>query len=171
MTDRQDERWVEASDSEQTQIEQVREDVSSTFEAISNDIAEAADTAQKSGKSLEQLQTDTGQDFLKSEAQRRELFQSVVYTSLGIVFLLYLVLICWIFRHMGKESHNIWHIATILALPATTILFFLIKVLSKSPNDIKEDKQASTPAGEALEKSSELVDKLLEVLKAIINKN
>lgn len=133
-------------------------------------IQESADTAQESGKSLEQLQSDTSQDFLKSEAQRRELFATVVYSSLGIVFLLYLVLVCWVFRNMDNESHNVWHIATILALPATTILFLLIKVLAKSPNDSKDDRQASTPAGEALEKSGELAEKCLDMLKTLLNK-
>lgn len=170
MTNQQDELLVDATDDEQTKITQTRQDVNAAFTVKSNDLQEAADTAQDSGKSLNQLQVDTNRDFLASEAQRRELFATVVYSSLGIVFLLYLVLVCWVFRNMDNESHNVWHIATILALPATTILFLLIKVLAKSPNDNKDDKQASTPAGEILEKLSELFDKSSDLFKTLFNK-
>lgn len=92
------------------------------------------------------------------------------YAGLGIIVVLYLALIFWVFRHLDNAGHNVWHIATILALPPTTILFLLIKVLAKSTNDSKDDRQASTPAGEALEKSGELAEKCLDMLKTLLNK-
>lgn len=115
-------------------------------------------------------QTDWAKELIDSEKQRRSLFAHAVYVGLGIIISLYFVLTIWVFCNLDNHGHNVWHIATILALPPTTILFLLIKVLAKSLNDTKEDKQASTPTGEALEKSGELVDKFLDIFKTLLNK-
>lgn len=113
---------------------------------------------------------DWSVELIESEKQRRALFKQMVYFAAGMVGALYLALIVWVFLNVGTDNHHVWHIATILALPATTILFFLIKVLTKSSNDSKEDKQTSTPAGEVLEKSGELADKFLDIFKTLLNK-
>ena len=131
---------------------------------------EAADTANKKGKNINQRTDDEQLNILKSEKQRRCLFTLVVLFSILVFTFLYFMLAIWLLLNWNNHTHNVWHIAMILVLPPTTILFFLIKVLAKSPNDTKDNKQASTPAGEALEKSGELVDKFLDILKTLINK-
>lgn len=115
-------------------------------------------------------QTDWAKELIHSEKQRRYLLYGVVGTGLIIVLGLYGTLIYWVIKNTDNTSNNVWHIASILALAPTTILFLLIKVLAKSPNDNKDDKQASTPAGEILEKLSELFDKSSDLFKTLFNK-
>lgn len=55
--------------------------------------------------------------------------------------------------------NNIWHIALILALPPTTLLFLLIKVLAKQDTHSTN----STPAGE-------LVSQLIALAKSFLDK-
>lgn len=131
---------------------------------------EAADTANKKGKNINQKTDDEQLNILESEKQRRRLFTLVVLFSILVVAFLYFMLAIWLLLNWNNHTHNVWHIAMILVLPPTTILFFLIKVLAKSSNDSKDDRQASTPAGEALEKSGELAEKCLDMLKTLLNK-
>ena len=81
--------------------------------------------------------TQRQQDLIRTETLRRWLFGITVGFSLFAIILLYITLICWVYKraqlpYIFGSSSEVWHIATILALPPTTILFLLIKVLSKN---------------------------------------
>lgn len=69
------------------------------------------------------------------ENERRCLFRVAFIFTLLIIFALYLGLGYWIFtQSTGYHIHsNMWHIAVILAIPPTTLLFLLLKVLAKQP--------------------------------------
>lgn len=100
---------------------------------------------------------------MQSEQQRRTLFKGVVHVGLAMSLSLYVLLAFWIFNN--DQGNSAWHIASILALPATTILFLLIKILAKRDSDGVKEKESSTPAGEFMDKCADIVKALLDLVK------
>ena len=118
------------------------------------------------GIAEEKWKNDLNNDFLTAEQQRRKLFEHIVYSGAMISFFLYLLLAIWIFYSVNSNAgQNAWHMATILALPATTILFLLIKVLSRRMPDNLNEKEPSTPAGEFMDKCVDITKTLLDLIK------
>lgn len=74
-------------------------------------------------------------DLIDYERERRKLFKVAFYATLIIIVILYIALGVWIFtQNTSYHIHsNMWHIAVILAIPPTTLLFLLIKAVSKQP--------------------------------------
>lgn len=98
---------------------------------------------------------------IAGEKERRSLFRRAFYATLGIIIVLYSALLLWLClqtRHYHIHN-NIWHIALILAIPPTTLLFLLIKVLSKQDN--------SSPKNTPVE---ELVSQLVGLAKSFFEK-
>lgn len=101
------------------------------------------------------------QEIITNEAERRCLFRIAFGATLFFVFVLYGFLIYWLCSQSSSYHihNNTWHIALILALPPTTLLFLLIKVLAKQ--DVHSAN--STPA-------EELVSQLVALAKSFFDK-
>lgn len=100
-------------------------------------------------------------EIITNEAERRLLFRIAFGATLFFVFVLYGFLIYWLCSQSSNYHihNNTWHIALILALPPTTLLFLLIKVLAKQ--DVHSAN--STPA-------EELVSQLVALAKSFFDK-
>lgn len=98
---------------------------------------------------------------ISAEQERKFLFRIAFGVTLMFVVLLYGCLIFWLFSQASNYHihSNIWHIALILALPPTTLLFLLIKVLAKQDSHSTN----STPA-------EELVSQLVALAKSFFDK-
>lgn len=96
-----------------------------------------------------------------AEKERKCLFRIAFGVTLMFVVLLYSCLIYWLFSQAANYHihSNLWHIALILALPPTTLLFLLIKVLAKQDTHSTH----STPA-------EELVSQLVALAKSFFDK-
>lgn len=117
---------------------------------------------------------DTEKRLLSREKERRILFRVIFGFSLLFVIAMVIILGCWLWYATRpyfsfnlpvslRDSSNIWHIATILIIPPTTILFLLIKVLSQNTENDSRLDEKTTPAGEFL-------NQLLDILKSWVNK-
>ena len=111
---------------------------------------------------------------LEREKERRNLFRIIFGFSILFVFAMVVILGCWLWYATRpyfsfnlpvslRDSSNIWHIATILIIPPTTILFLLVKVLSQNAENDSRLDEKTTPAGEFL-------NQLLDILKSWVNK-
>lgn len=98
---------------------------------------------------------------LDGEKERRLLFRWAFGITLTIILVLYSALLFWLYSQtMNYHIHNnVWHIALILAIPPTTLLFLLIKVLAKQENSSAQN----TPA-------EELVSQLVALAKSFFDK-
>lgn len=96
------------------------------------------------------------------EKERRCLFRIAFGCSILIILLLYAGLGYWIYsQSTGYHIHNnMWHIAVILALPPTTLLFLLLRVLAKQPDT---ETVRSYPV-------SEFLGQLIDILKEWVSK-
>lgn len=113
------------------------------------------------------FQDQVNKAILDAESQRRTLFEQVIWLGVIVVVCLYTILALWIFCSNESQSNNLWHIAMILALPPTTILFLLVKVLSKTENSAKNKEQEN---GLNNFPATQFLNQLLDILKTWINK-
>lgn len=101
-------------------------------------------------------------DLQSYEKHRRCLFTIAFGFTLAFITILYGALCYWIYTQaQGYHIHsNMWHIAVILALPPTTLLFLLLKVLAKNQT-VKST--SDYPA-------SELISQVINILRDFLNK-
>lgn len=98
---------------------------------------------------------------LSAELERRKLFRSAFRLTMTAIASLYGFLIFWILTQTASNQihDNVWHIALILVIPPTTLLFLLIKVLAKQDNHSPQN----TPI-------EELVSQLIGLAKSVFEK-
>ena len=74
-----------------------------------------------------------GEDLIAYEKERKCLFRLAFLVAILAIILLYSVFIFWIYSQSdGYHIHdNMWHIALILAIPPTTLLFLILKILAR----------------------------------------
>lgn len=113
------------------------------------------------------FQDQVNKALLDAESQRRELFEQVIWLGVMVIVGLYFMLALWIFCSNESKSNNLWHIAMILALPPTTILFLLVKVLSKTENSERNKEQEN---GLNNFPATQFLNQLLDILKTWVNK-
>lgn len=100
-------------------------------------------------------------DLLEYEKERKCLFRIAFSFAIAIIFALYVALVWWIYcqsdnYHIGN---NLWHIAVILAIPPTTLLFLILRLLSRQPQ-IEQAK--SFPA-------SEFMGQIIDIIRDFFN--
>lgn len=103
-----------------------------------HEIAQRAQ-AQRHEDALSPLEKRQLNGILAYEEQRREkLFYAIKILS-GLVTVLYLLIVYWVINH-GTDKDS-WHILLILAIPATSFTFLIIRILSKpeSHSSFKDD--------------------------------
>lgn len=113
------------------------------------------------GQAQSRYQQDLQKELISSEKERKQLFKYAFRVTLGIIVVLYIALLVWVFCHdlNAPLTSTVWHIALILALPPTTLLFLLLKVLSnREPTEITK----SSPA-------EELVNQLVGLVKSFLD--
>lgn len=92
--------------------------------------------------------------------------------AIGVIFVIFLMfcLYRWIFGNSNTDIIYIifnkkdvfWHIALVFILPATTILFCMIRSATHKP--VKNDNEADTPQLEALKQALEVVEKARDIV-------
>lgn len=103
-------------------------------------------------------------EIISAAKEKREQFKFVIRITLWLIALMYIALAAWVFCKSTDQSYS-WHIASILAIPPTTLLFPLIKVLSNGLSSQTDTKSIQTPLGEWLNQTTEVLEKILGVFK------
>lgn len=109
-----------------------------------------------------ELQKEINQNLIDAEKLRRKLFENAVWLGFMVVVVMYIALCCFVFNMHDEKLNSAWHIATILAIPPTTILFLLIKVLSSNVNNNEKPDGDSTPIGQLISQVQEVVKTWLD---------
>lgn len=88
---------------------------------------------------LSPIETRQLNGILAYEEKRRNHLFWAIYILAFIATCLYIAMGCWVYNH-GAEKDS-WHILLILAIPATSFTFLIIRILSKpeSHSSAKED--------------------------------
>lgn len=101
------------------------------------------------------------QDIIDYEKERRILFRIAFGFSIFFILCLYIGLFWWIYsQSIGYHiNNNMWHIAVIFALPATTLLIAILKLVSKHQE----------PTVSSHSPIKEFSNQLLSVIKEFLN--
>lgn len=109
---------------------------------------------------------------LEKEKEDRALYKSTINRAFYIVYVLCVTLIIWVAAlitnnifFLGIDYNVAWHIAFILVLPATTILFMIIRSVANK-DKVKETKM-ELPQQEFM---SQLIQYISEIINAIKGK-
>lgn len=102
-------------------------------------------------------------DLIDSEQLRRKLFENIVWIAVWFAIFMFILLAFWIVKHIGIDKPIVWHIAIILMIPQTTILFILIKSLSKSGLANEDGVVNNTP-------TVEFFNQILGIIKTWLDK-